>query len=77
MTKPSYEGGKQRKHFTLSEQAYAHLSEIAALTKLSRSESLERLIRSTALWEAEAVLPNEAWDFALDHTDSNSLTDFQ
>jgi len=66
MPKSPYEGGKQRKHFTLSETAFAHLSAIASAAALSRSETLERIIRSTADWEGAALFSDDAWPFSID-----------
>ena len=66
MPKSPYEGGKQRKHFTLSETAFAHLSSIAASAALSRSETLERIIRSTADWEGAALFSDDTWPFSID-----------
>jgi hypothetical protein len=74
MPKSPYEGGKQRKHFTLSETAYVHLSSIAASAKLSRSETLERLIRSIPAWEGAASLSNAAWPSCIDHSSSSYET---
>jgi hypothetical protein len=71
MPKSPYEGGKQRKHFTLSETAYAHLSSIASSAGLSRSETLERLIRSIPAWEGAASLSNAAWPSCIDHSSSS------
>ena len=71
MPRSPYEGGKQRKHFTLSETAYAHLSSIAASAALSRSETLERLIRSIPAWEGAASLSNAAWPSCIDHSSSS------
>lgn len=68
MPKSSYEGGKPRRHFTLSEQAFAHLSAIAHSAQLSRSETLERIIRSTQSWEGEAMLSDPAWPFVRDYS---------
>ena len=68
MPKRIYEGGKRRHHFTISDQAFAHLSAIAADGALSRSEALERLIRSTPLFEGSATLADVAWPFVIDHS---------
>lgn len=71
LPKSLYKGGKQRRHFTLSEQAYEHLGLIAKDAGLSRSETLERLIRCQAVFEGGLVLSDEAWpeitDFSLSH----------
>lgn len=74
MPKSPYEGGKQRKHFTLSEIAFAHLSSIAASAGLSRSETLERIIRSTAEWEGAALFSGDAWPFSIDFCSSSDET---
>jgi hypothetical protein len=74
MPKSPYEGGKQRKHFTLSEAAYMHLSSIAASAALSRSETLERLIRSVPSWEGAASLSNAAWPSCIDHSQNSTET---
>ena len=44
MPKSPYEGGKKRRHLTLSDQAYNHLGGLVKGAKLSRSEALEHLI---------------------------------
>jgi hypothetical protein len=68
MTKSPYEGGKPRRHFTLSDHAYQHLTDIARGAGLSRSETIERLIRSTAFWQGEAMLSEEAWKYVRDQS---------
>ena len=72
-----YKGGKAKRHFTLSNDAYEHLSAIAGDARLSRSEALERLIRSTPIWEGSATLSDGAWKLCIDHSadSSNSLQD--
>lgn len=73
MPKSSYEGGKCRHHFTLSERAYNHLCAIAGEARLSRSEALERILRSYSFYEA-AILQDEIWPDIIDHTvDPHSL----
>jgi hypothetical protein len=67
MPKSPYEGGKHRKHFTLSDAAYSHLSSIARNADLSRSEALERLIRSVPAWEGGSTYANEAWESCIDY----------
>jgi hypothetical protein len=69
MPKSLYAGGKQRRHFTLSDQAYAHLSAIAGEAQLSRSEALERILRSTEP-EHAAIIAEEIWPDIIDHTDT-------
>jgi hypothetical protein len=39
MAKSIYDGGKRRRHFTLSDQGYAHLTAIAKASGISRSEA--------------------------------------
>lgn len=68
MPKSPYEGGKQRRHFTLSDQAYDHLTAIAKEASLSRSEALERLIRSISSWEGGFTLSDDAWPCMRDHS---------
>lgn len=68
MPKSLYEGGKRRRHFTLSDHAYGHLSSIAAEAQLSRSEALERLIRSVPQWEGIASLADDAWSMVIDYS---------
>ena len=67
MPKSHYEGGKQRRHFTLSDQAYAHLSAIAAEAKLSRSEAMERILRGYSFYEA-SIISDAIWPDIIDHT---------
>jgi hypothetical protein len=62
-----YIGGKKKRHFTLSDEAYKHLYEMAQDARLSRSETLERLIRSVPCWEGSASFSNEAWPSCIDH----------
>ena len=74
MPKSPYEGGKQRKHFTLSETAFAHLSKIAIAAGISRSETLERLIRSVPVWEGHVALSNDTWPACIDFCSSSDET---
>lgn len=67
MPKSHYEGGKQRHHFTLSDRAYSHLSAIAEEAKLSRSEALERILRSYSFYEA-SIISDAIWPDIIDHT---------
>lgn len=67
-----YQGGKKKRHFTMSDEAYDHLSSIAADARLSRSEALERLVRSTPIWEGNATLSNGAWKLCIDHAADSS-----
>lgn len=71
MPKSLYKGGKARRHFTLSDQAFSHLSVISRSAQLSRSETLERIIRSTQWWEGEAMLSDAAWPFVTDHSNND------
>jgi len=74
MAKSSYAGGKRSRHFTLSDQAYAHLSLIAGNAQLSRSEALERLLRSSSPYEAD-VISDVIWPEIIDYTSSPSPFD--
>jgi hypothetical protein len=62
------DGGKRRRHFTLSNQAYDHLTAIAHEGMISRSEALERLVRSTPVFEGSATLADGAWPLVIDHS---------
>jgi hypothetical protein len=67
MAKSIYDGGKRRRHFTLSDQAYDHLTAIAHDGGISRSETLERLVRSTDIGDGSSLLSDNAWPFVIDH----------
>ena len=71
MAKSIYDGGKRRRHFTLSDQAYDHLTAIAHDGGISRSEILERLVRSTDIGEGSSLLSDDAWPFVIDHSSSS------
>jgi hypothetical protein len=71
LPKSSYKGGKQRRHFTLSSQAYDHLGLIAKDAGLSRSETLERLIRCQHISEGRFVFSDDAWPEVTDFSLSN------
>ena len=51
---------KKRRHLTLTDTAVAHLCDIAHEARLSKSETVERLIRSTPIWEGASFLNDEA-----------------
>lgn len=70
MANKSYTGGKRSRHFTLSNEAYAHLSLIAGIAQLSRSEALERLIRASSPYEAD-IISDSIWPEIIDHASSN------
>jgi hypothetical protein len=59
---------KKRRHVTLTDTAFAHLGNIAHEARKSNSETLERLIRSTPVWEGSATLADSAWEQCFDHT---------
>lgn len=67
MARSIYDGGKRRRHFTLSDQAYDHLTAIAHDGAISRSETLERLVRATDACEGSSLLSDAAWPFVIDH----------
>lgn len=62
---------KKRRHVMLTDTAFGHLGDIAHDARLSSSEALERLIRSTPIWEGSATLANNAWEECMDHTQSS------
>jgi hypothetical protein len=70
-----YPGGKRKRHFTLSDQAFEHLGSIAADARLPKSEALERLIRTTPVFEGGTTLANGAWPLAIDYTTEQSSDD--
>jgi metal-responsive CopG/Arc/MetJ family transcriptional regulator len=67
MSTSPYQGGKKRFHFSLTEDASKHLSDIASEAQLSRSETLERIIRSLPSWEGNMSFSNEAWSACIDY----------
>ena len=71
MKKSYHDEPKTKRHVTLTQTASDHLDAIAKEISLSRSEALERLIRSTEIWEAGFLLSNEAWLFCIDHTNDS------
>jgi len=73
MKKSYHDEPKTKRHVTLTQTASDHLDAIAKETSLSRSEALERLIRSTPVWEAGFVLSDEAWQSCIDHTNDSSF----
>lgn len=75
MAKRLHDSPKIKRHFTLTDTAFTHLSDIAKTAQLSRSETLERLIRSTAQWEGDALFSDGAWPFAIDHSQSTVPAD--
>jgi hypothetical protein len=66
---------KKGRHFSLTDTAYAHLGNIAHEARLSLSETLERLVRSTPIWEGSATFANGAFDIIEDYSTSLE-TDF-
>lgn len=59
---------KKRRHVLFTDTAWEHLGDIAHEARLSNSETLERLVRSTAPWEGSATLANNAWEECMDFT---------
>lgn len=59
---------KKGRHFSLTDTAYEHLANIAHEARLSLSETLERLVRSTPIWEGSATLANGAFDLIEDYS---------
>ena len=68
MPKTDYTNPKTKKHFTLTQDAFDHLASIAAEARLSRSETLERIIRGTPVWEGSTSFANGAWPLCIDYT---------
>lgn len=62
-----YRGGKRKRHFTISDQAHDHLAAMAGEARLSKSETLERLIRSVPVWEGSTSFANGAWKMCIDY----------
>ena len=75
MTATTYGEYKKRRNVTLTNTAFNHLGEIAHEARLSNSEALERLIRSTPIWEGSATLANGAWEECMDHTQTTVSPD--
>jgi hypothetical protein len=69
-----YEGGKKRRHFTLSDQAHNHLCRLAQEAGISKSETVERLVRCQALLEGRFTLSDEAWPEVTDFSLSSNET---
>lgn len=64
---------KRRHQFCITETAFNHLVEISHEARKSKSETLERLIRSTPVWEGSATLADNAWEECFDHTQDSSV----
>ena len=75
MSKTVHGEPKKRRHITLTDTAFSHLGEIAHQARLSNSEALERLIRSTPQWEGSATLSESAWEECMDHTQPSAQFD--
>ena len=71
MKKSYHDEPKTKRHVTLTQTASDHLDAIAKETSLSRSEAIERLIRSCSVWEAGFLLSDEAWLCCIDHTNDS------
>ena len=71
---PSYGEAKKGRHFTMTDTAFLHLTNIAHEARLSLSETMERLVRSTPIWEGGATLADGAFslieDYAVSLNDS-------
>lgn len=59
---------KKSRHFTLTDTAYSHLKNIAHDARQSLSETLERLVRSTPIWEGSATLSDGAFSLIEDYS---------
>ena len=58
---------KKGRHLSLTDTAFNHLGNIAHEARLSNSETLERLIRSTPIWEGSATLSDGAFSLIEDY----------
>ena len=63
---------KKGRHLSITDEAYRHLSDISHEARLSHSETVERLIRSTPIWEGSATLSDGAFDLIEDYSVSRS-----
>jgi hypothetical protein len=66
---------KKSRHFTLTDTAYNHLKDIAHDARKSLSETLERLIRSTPIWEGSATLSDGAFSLIEDYSSPDSSSE--
>lgn len=63
---------KRARHFTLTDTAFEHLKSISHDAEQSMSETIERLIRSTPVWEGSATLSDGAFSLIEDYSSSDS-----
>ena len=69
---------KKSRHFTLTDTAYNHLKNIAHDARQSLSETVERLVRSTPIWEGNATLSDSAFSLIEDYSSSSaSIEDYE
>lgn len=69
---------KKSRHFTLTDTCYKHLGDIAHEARQSLSETVERLIRSTPIWEGTATLSDGAFSMVEDYAISNvTIEDYE
>lgn len=68
---------KKSRHFTITDTAYNHLKDIAHEARLSLSETIERLIRTTSPWEGNAVLSDGAFSLVEDHSIVSEIEDYE
>ena len=61
---------KKSRHFTLTDTAYSHLKNIAHDARQSLSETIERLVRTTPIWEGSAKLSDGAFPLVVDYSSS-------
>jgi hypothetical protein len=69
-----YEGGKKRRHFTLSDQAHDHLCRLAQEAGISKSETIERIVRCQHISEGRFTLSDEVWPEVTDFSFSSHET---
>jgi hypothetical protein len=69
---------KKSRHFTLTDTAYNHLKDIAHEARQSLSETVERLVRSTPVWEGSATLSDGAFFMIEDYSASDiTIEDYE
>lgn len=75
---PDYGEPKKSRHFTLTDTAYNHLKNIAHEARQSLSETIERLIRTTPVWEGNATLSDGAFAHIEDFSTSDvTIEDYE
>ena len=68
---------KKSRHFTITDTAYTHLKDIAHEARLSLSETVERLIRTTSPWIGSTVLCDGAFSLVEDYSIVSEIEDYE